>query len=296
MTICQCLARRDSPYQAALRTPAPYGELLAEFLVARVGLSPEWSAVEVGGGYGSLMSAFLGVVPLRDVTLVDLSPFFLEQQRRALAGHPGASFVRSDAVEYFRGRVQPVDLVISNENIGDLRTCVDVRRDGLFEELARGSARAEDSVVAAVAEKVARYDLDLSDAPERFAFNLGAVEYLEALAPSARAVFLSEHSAEAALPPPFDGFVSPPRSDGYPRRVPLKGHDEYTIKFGHLEVVARRLGYRVERLHLMEFLDLRDDEGVRFMVRAPTIGNEVAEVIHEFYHHVAEYEAMVLTR
>jgi len=109
-------------------------------------------------------------------------------------------------------------------------------------------------------------------------------------------VFLSEHSCDAVVPPPFDEFVALPGSDGYPRRVPLRGHDEYTIKFGHLEAAAQRLGYRVERFPLMDLLGLRSDDEVRTMARNPNRLSETSEIGDEFLHHVAEYQALLLTR
>lgn len=299
MTVCQCLATLESPYQAALRRPGRYGALVAQFLGDRAGLGGAEAVVEIGGGCGTLMAALLDAVPLRAVTMVDVSPVFLEEQRRALAGRVGVRFVRADAMDFLRSIDGPLDVVVSNENIGDLPTYTAVPRDQVLSRLETGVFREgppPGDIVGHVAEKAARYGLDLSCAPETFAFNIGAIEYLEALAPRARAVWIAEHSCDAVVPAPYDDFVSLPPSDGCPRRVPLRGHDEYTIKFEHLETVAGRLGYRAKRFHLMEFLDLRHDDAVRFMVRSANHLSELAEVIHEFYHHVAEYEAMLLTR
>ena len=44
---------------------------------------------------------------------------------------------------------------------------------------------------------------------------------------------------------------------GFPERIHLKGHDEYTVKFSHLEAVATAHGYRDERLDVVG----RDPEG-----------------------------------
>lgn len=295
MTICQCLASRASPYLTALRQPKPYGELVADFLADRGVLHWGTSLVEVGGGRGSLMAGLLDVMPVAEVTMVDVSPFFLAHQRQAVGRFSNVTFVQSDAAAFFRTLDRDVDLVVSNENLGDLRTCTRLPKAEVLRLLKTGAWEGRSDVVSQVAATAACYGLDLSDAPESFAFNVGAVEYLEALAPRARAVFFTEHGADTVVPPPYDEFVSS-EATGYPRRISLKGHDEYTIHFGHLEAVARRLGYRVERLHLMEVLDLRCDDGVRLMVEAPTPDSDVAEVVHEFYHHVAEYQAMMLVR
>jgi hypothetical protein len=152
--------------------------------------------------------------------------------------------------------------------------------------------------VGRAAELVRTYGLadDVTLAPETFAFNVGAVEYLEALAPRARAVFLTEHGSDTVVPERYRELVELPPSDGFPRRIALKGHDEYSIRFSQLARVARRLGYRVERFHLMDLLGLRTDPGARSLVRVPNTQSEAAEVFREFYHHVAEYQGLLLTR
>ena len=293
LTICQSLAAVDSPYQKALQCPRPYGQILAGFLAEALGLQPNWSVVEVGGGTGSLMTAFLDVVPLTDLTLVDISPFFSARQREVLADRGAFRFVTSDAAAYFRGRQRPVDLVLSNENIGDFSTVTGIRRRELDSVLCSG--RENQSPLGQVAEAVRRYGLDLADAPDPFHSNLGAVRYLEALAPVARRVFLSEHSCDPVLPEPYT-FLPLPAGDGYPREIPLKGHSEYTIHFGHLTQVAEVLGYRVRRLHLAELVGLRTDPGLQAMARVRSTASETAELVHEFCEHVAEYQCLVLEK
>ncbi len=292
MTVCQCLGRAGSPYQRALAEPAPYGALVARYL-ARVTGRRRWEAVvEIGGGYGTLMEAFLDEARPGAVTMVDLSPRFLAEQQRALAGRAGCRFVEADAVAFLERLNDPVDLVIANENLGDLPTATGLRRDRVL-RAAAGASDPPGPLTARVAGVVRRYGLDLSDAPETFAFNLGAVGLLEALAGRARVAFLVEHSSDVVLPEPY-GFLPLEPGHGYPRRVPLKDHDEYTIRFAVLEAVARRLGFRVHRFHLAEAIGLRSDEGIRFMARTGVTSSETAEVVHEFCGHVAEYQGMIL--
>ncbi len=293
LTICQCLADPGSPYQKAVECPGAYGALLARFLRQRIGLDPSWSVVEVGGGYGSLMAGLLAEVPLRDVTMVDVSPFFSREQRKALGNRAGFRFETRDGIAFFSEEDGEVDLVISNENLGDLPQAVGVEREALVGALRGGSS---EGVLGEVAELVHRYGLDLSNAPEVFAFNLGPIRYLEAMAPRARRVFLSEHACDAALPTPWGEFLAPTTGDGYPRRIPLKGHDEYTIRFGDLERVARVLGYRATRFPMAELVGLRSDAGLRAMARVRTHATEAAEVVHEFCEHVADYQCMLLER
>lgn len=299
MTVCQCLAHRGSPYLAALEQPRRYGEAVAEFLAARLGTRIFGTVAEVGGGTGSLMAAFLESAQVRELSMVDLSPHFSRLQQAALDGRPGVQYVVADAVAYLRASRQPIDLLISNENLGDLPTCAGLPRDEVLRRArlsGPGPGRPDDPVGRAAA-LVRAYGLedDVALAPETFAFNAGAVEYLEALALRARAVFLAEHGSDTAVPERYRDLVEIPVSDGFPRRIALKGHDEYTIRFGPLARVAHRLGYRVERFHLMDLLGLRTDPGARSLVRVPNTRSEAAEVFREFYHHVAEYQGLLLT-
>lgn len=293
LTICQSLAGAASPCRKALERPASYGALLARFLSDRLGLGPDWSVAEVGGGYGTLMAGLLAEIPLRRVTMVDVSPFFCREQRRALGDREGRRFVNEDGVRFFASCAERFDLVISNENLGDLPQAVGVRRDALLEALAGGRA---EGLLGEVADAFRRYGLDAAAVPETFAFNLGPIRYLEAMAPLAARVFLSEHGCDTVLPAPWGEFLAPSPGDGYPRRIRLQGHDEYSIRFGDLERVARALGYRVTRFPMVELVGLRSDPGVRAMARVRTHATEAAEAVHEFCEHVAEYQCMLLVR
>ncbi|MHB8764412.1 MAG: hypothetical protein ACYDA8_08780, partial [Deferrisomatales bacterium] len=122
------------------------------------------------------------------------------------------------------------------------------------------------------------------------------VKLLERLAPVARCVFLSEHGCDTVVPEPWGDFLVPTPGDGYPRRIPLKGHDEYSIRFGHLARVAEVLGYRVERLHLAQVVGLRSDDGIRSMARARATATETAEVVAELCEHIADYQCLVLVK
>jgi hypothetical protein len=293
LTICECLATSGSAYQVALERPGAYGALLARFLRERIGLDASWSVVEVGGGYGSLMVGLLSEMPLQAVTMVDVSPFFSREQRKALGDREGFRFVTRDGIAFFAEEEGEVDLVVSNENLGDLPQVVGLRREALGAALSDGFA---EGLLGEVARTVRRYGLDLSNAPEVFSFNLGPIRYLEAMATRARRVFLSEHSCDTVLPAPWGEFLVPTPGDGYPRRIPLKGHDEYSIRFGDLERVARALGYRATRFPMAEVVGLRSDAGLRAMARVRTHATEAAEVVHEFCEHVADYQCMLLER
>ncbi len=286
LTVCQSLGAADSPYRHALERPAPYGALVARFLADRLGTRSFGTVVEVGGGYGTLMAAFLDAARADRVVQVDLSPRFLDEQRKALAGRPGVRFVEADGAAFFRDLDRTVDLVIANENLGDLPTVVGLRP----EQLSAGGA----GLAGRVAAVAARYGLDLAGAPDPFAFNLGAVAFLEAVAGKARVVLVTEHSCDPVLGPPY-AFLPRPPGGGWPRRVALKDHDEYTVRFDHLERVARALGFRAERFPLAELVGLRHDDAIRSVVRSRGLGAERAELTCELCEHIAEYQGLLLT-
>lgn len=294
MTVCQSLSGtgEGGGCARALEKPRPYGLILAEFLASRVDLKPDSRVLEVGGGYGSLMEAFLPATGLRRVTMVDLAPRFSALQKERLGER--AECVVADVFEWLAQPGDVFDLVISNENIGDFPTAVDLGVGALRRAARRGPPFGDDALERS-ARLLWRYGLEVpGDDGEKIAFNLGALEYLELLAPRARAVFLSEHSADAAPGPPHDFLATNP--DHRPRRIELKDHAEYSIRFDHLEAVARGLGYRVERLSMPEFLGVRHDGGARFSAAAECVGNEAAEVMHEVLNHVKEYECLLCTR
>ncbi|HEY5996871.1 MAG TPA: class I SAM-dependent methyltransferase [Candidatus Deferrimicrobiaceae bacterium] len=293
MTVCQSLADPAGPEARALAEPMPFGALLARWLARRIEIGPATSLLEVGGGYGTLMAAFLDVVPAGRVTMVDLSPRFSTLQREALRGRASVEVVTADVFDWLDRTEASFDLALSNENIGDFPAV-----DGLDAEALRGRARGGPPFGPDPGERAARlvhrYGLDL---PEKgpIAVNVGALEYLEKLLPRVRAAFLSEHSCDAAVGPPWDDFL-PWRGDHRPRRIELKDHAEYTIRFDHLAAVGRALGFACERTSMLELLDVRADAGARFMAAASCVGSPVAEAVHEFLHHVKEYECVLLKK
>ncbi|TAL16226.1 methyltransferase domain-containing protein [bacterium] len=292
MTICQSLSRADAPCANALETRASYGEKLAGFLTSRAGIKPGARIIEVGCGYGTLMESLIGHLRPSAVTMIDISPRFHEMQKTALGSHKNVSFVLSDVFDWLDTPGETADLLISNENIGDFPAA-----DGLSPEKVRRMLESGitqgDTLEGRSVKLIQRYGLPLPEGDEPFALNIGAIEYLEKLKGRAKTVFLSEHSADIVLREPYSGFLDYDPA-GRPRRIELKGHAEYTIRFDHLERVAKALGFKTERVSMLEFLGVRHDAGARFVARAECVGNENAEILHEFLHHVKEYECLLL--
>ncbi len=307
MTICQCLASGNSAYAKALARPAAYGRLVGEFLREEASL-PErpGQIIEVGGGYGSLMAGLLEVVQPLKITMVDISAFLLQQQRKTLQDCP-VEFVCQDIFSFLPTLQQPVDLLIANEIIADLPTVTGIRQSSLQARLPEAEtfkpavpAALNELEAEALLDEVARltaaYGLDLEDLPEEFNFNLGALLLVEQLCKAGtKRIFLTEHGADTELPYPFSiQLRSYERLSKNPRQIKLKDHDEYTIRFDHLEAVAARLGFTVKRFHLMDLLQVRFDDEINYLLTTGRPTTEEQEILLEFYDHIAEYQGMLL--
>lgn len=309
MTICQSLARADSAYAKALIQPASYGSLVGKYLQEEATLSarPE-CIIEVGGGYGSLMAGMLTVVQPTKLIMVDISAFLLQQQQQTLQGQP-ATFIRQDVFSFLPTMQEPVDLLIANEIIADFPTATNIEQKRLQSCLEQAenfspappenlSNLNEDELLSEVARLVATYQLDITDLPDFFNLNLGALHFIEQLAKTnIQRIFMSEHGADTELPYPFSiQLRTYERWDKNPRQIKLKDHDEYTIRFDHLEAAAAMLGFEVRRFHLMDLLQVRFDDEINYLLTTGRPTSEEQEILLEFYEHVAEYQGMLLIR
>jgi SAM-dependent methyltransferase len=309
LTICESLANGDSGYARALNQPAPYGELLGRFLRQHTSLpaAPE-RIVEVGGGYGSLMAGLLTVLAPRQVTMVDISAFLLARQRQRLGEDGNIAYVCADIFAYLEDLDEPVDLLIANEIIADLPTITGLTREQLAPLLPRArefppleplaADLGAEQLLAEAARLVATYDLEIDDQPEPFNLNVGGLQLVEKLAArEIKRVFISEHGADTELPYPFSLLLKNyQRWDKNPKRIQLKDHDEYTIRFDHLAAVASRCGYTVDSCHMMEMLDVRFDDEINYLLTTEKPTDEAQEILLEFLEHVAEYQVMLLGR
>ncbi len=308
LTICESLGDGNSACARALEEPAPYGRRLGQFLRRQLRLPTRPATiVEVGGGYGSLMAGLLEVLQPERVVMVDISRFLLDLQRQKLGENRGIIYVEADVFSYLDQLAVPVELLIANEIIADLPTITGLRREQLAPLLdrARGfppletlDGAGEEQLLAEAARLVAVYNLEIDDQPEPFNLNAGALRLVEKAAGRQIAhLFLSEHGADTELPYPFSLLLKNyQRWDKNPRRIPLKDHDEYTIRFDHLTAVARQCGYEVDSCHMMEMLGVRFDDEINYLLTTEKPVSEDQEIILEFLEHLAEYQVMLLRR
>jgi len=312
MTICQSLGDGNGTFAKALTDPAAYGTLVGRFLLETTSLVSECGhIVEIGGGYGTLMAALLEVLQPQQIRMVDISPTLLEKQRERLHKFP-VSFHCSDLFAWLPTlQQQPVDLLLLNEIIGDFPTITALSRESLANSIKLlqspepgkqltpallPASLDEDSLLYEAARLVTTYNLDITDLPETFNLNYGALLFIERLAQTRVArTFITEHGCDTALPYPFSLFPSiQPTADRNPRQIKLKDHDEYNIRFDHLEQLASALNFKITRFHLMDLLKVRFDDEINYLLTSQKPENEEQEIFLEFYEHIAEYQGILL--
>jgi len=308
-TVCNSLAHPESLCREVLRHPDSYGNLLCDFLKRFLDFDRMRRVLEVGGGYGVLLKDFLKRCPELTALCIDLSPVLLEKQREELAGFP-VDFRQEDFLETPRPVLAGFDLAVLNENLGDFPVVLDVPREvaegraggdaarpeGRTPETRRdGLPEGDSAVLERVRHFLDRYGLEAPDGPS-FPFNLGACEAMEGLClAGVPSIFLSEHSCEARVPQELSGLIRV-SAPGRPERIPLMGHDEYTIRFSHLEGIARFHGYRVRRGPVADYLPVAWTDRLRAILRAPAPRSDEEEVLRHFLGDLYQYEYLLLIR
>jgi hypothetical protein len=288
LTVCEMLAREDSPCRRILKTPRSLGSALHAFLSDFFPWDSAGTVLEVGGGYGSLMRDLCAAHPGLRPTMLDISPFLHARQREALTG-TGADFLVGDFFECGKEFLGGFDLAIFNENLGDFPTVC-----GITPVVLRGKGAVNDTLQA-VRRLFARYGLE-RPAAGSFAFNLGAVLAVQMLCEAGvPRIYMSEHSCQAHPPREYDGLIHVPFA-GSPERIRLRGHDEYTIRFSHLEAVARAHGYRTHRGPYADFLEFEFTPEIRFILASHASAKDEHEVIRQFVEDLFKYEYLVLLK
>ena len=290
LTVCNALAPRQSPCRRILARDDPYGEHLYRFLGLHMDMKAVRRVLEVGGGYGYLLEDFFRQRPDLSATMIDISPFLLERQEERLGGFD-VDFRRADFLAVDMDTLPVFDLAILNENLGDFLTAVN-----LTPSLLAGDREAKDVLeMRDIRRLYTIYDLPVpADGP--FHFNLGAALALEKLCRTGiPGIFVSEHSCEARVPEDWASFlgVSAP---GSPERIPLKGHDEYTIQFSHLERIGRSFGYRVLRGPIANYLIFSMTDRLRSCLHGPCVRSDEDEILRQFVEDLYQYEYLLLTK
>jgi hypothetical protein len=279
-TVCESLGSPSSPYLRALGVAKTYGAILGDRLRER-GLLREGSRIcEIGGGYGSLMRGMLEAHEdlVERVVMVDLSRTLLSRQQRALCSWKDRIlYVLADGLEVLPA-ISGVDFFIVNEMIGDLPVWTDLSPGHLPREAS---------------DLVDRYRLVI---PERgpFHFNIGAIRLVEAICRKGIPAFLSEHSSDPIIPRDMPFLEKDLDPAGWPREIRLTAHSEYTVRFSHLEQVARAHGRKVQTGALLDFIGYANVDQARFIFNARASATDRQALVFEFLDHVREYRWMTL--
>ncbi len=285
LTVCNSLEDPLGPCRGVLKTPSSFGEALYRRLEAQFNFDSVVSVLEIGGGYGGLMAEFTRLNPRFRPVMLDISPFLLGVQRRTLEGTK-ARFIEGDLFEMDEGFFSGFDLAVLNENCGDFPTACGIPAD--FN--APG-----DGLAAEVRRDFERYGFDAPRGRE-FNYNIGAVRALERLCRAGvKYIYMSEHSCESSPPEEFAAFLDI-RPTGNPEAIRLMGHTEYTVRFSHLEKVARHFGYDVRRGSFSDFLHVDFTSEIRFILTSGVSTKDEHEIIRQFIGDVYKYEYIALSR
>jgi hypothetical protein len=279
-TICESLGNPGSPYLRALGIVKTYGAILGDRLREKGILRQGCRLCEIGGGYGSLMRGLLEAHGdlVERVVMLDLSRVLLGRQQRALnPWKDRVSCVLGDALEVLPA-ISAVDLFLINEMIGDLPVWTELDPKRLPPEAAA---------------LIDRYRLSIPQ-DGLFHFNIGAIRLVEAICRKGLPAFLSEHCCDPVIPRDMPFLVKDLATSGWPREIRLTAHSEYTIRFSHLEQVARAWGRKVETGSLLEFIGYANVEKARFIFNARACSTDEQALLFEFLDHVREYRWLII--
>lgn len=289
LTVCNALEEADSPCREIIAKKTNYGNLLYDHLASHISIDSVSSIIEIGGGYGFIMRDFLrrtGTKKL-NAAVVDLSPVIMEIQKKNLEGYD-VDFINKDFFQVDADLLARYDLVLLNEVAGDFPTICDINPI-----LFSLPAHELDPMMLRVKNIFTSYGLPKPDAT--FNLNIGAIDAVVKLCTAGvRYIYLSEHSCEAAVPEEMRNKIDI-SGTGNPERIPLMGHDEYTIKFSHLSRVAEQFNYRVVRGQYKDFITYEYTDRVNFILTSHSQKDE-HEIIRHFIEDLYKYEYLILIR
>jgi len=286
LTVCNMLEGKNNPCKKILKKDGTFGNHLLDYLNSKVSLNKIKSILEVGGGYGFISRDFFKFNENFDITLIDISSFLLEKQRETLSDYKNAKFINKNFFDVDSTLLNNFDLAILNENIGDFQTAINLTRTVLTDDV-------KDKNLLKINQLIEKYSLEIPD--YEFAFNLGAIEAVEKLcSANIPNIYISEHSAEANVPAEFQDLIKI-SSAGFPEKIELKGHHEYTIKFSHLIAVAENFGYEVTRGSYTKIVPYNHNSLVNFIFTSNSAKDE-HEIIRQFVEDLYKYEFIFLQK
>jgi len=293
LTVCNSLESEGNPCRKILKDPDSFGNLLFKYLTKLLPFENIGRIIEIGGGYGYIMRDILSQAPHLNSVMLDISGFLLERQKITLEqvtekGLNTLSFIKKDFFQTPSDFLKQFDLAILNENIGDFPVISEMSL-----EIMNTSPENLDDIELGVRALIEKYSLQIESSI--FNFNLGAIQAVEKLCLSGiKYIYLSEHSCEVTEQSQFSDLKTV-RLDKNPERIRLKGHDEYTVKFSHLEAVAENHDYTIKRGSYTDFIEYNRDSRINFIMKSNSSKDE-HEILRHFITDLHKYEYLVLIK
>lgn len=290
LTVCNALYPANTPLRKILTRDDSFGNLLFDYLGKYIPIKKIQRIIEIGGGYGYLMKDFLGINNSLKPLMLDISPFLLQKQKETLSGH-NVSFRQEDFLETEPALFAEFDLAIMNENLGDLPAIINLEK-GIFQ---LSPSKIADSHLKMAINLFERYGLS-KPSNETFNFNIGAIRAIEKLCTSEIPyIYLGEHSCEAETPRGLKGLIEIEPAWN-PERIPLKGHDEYTIRFSHIEQLAHSFNYKTIRGPFADFIQPNFTDDLRLTLASRGRYSDEGEMICHFVEDLYKYEYLLLIK
>jgi SAM-dependent methyltransferase len=286
LTVCNALYPENSPCRKIMKTNASLGVSLYRFLEKYIPFPAVRDILEIGGGMGFLLRDFLELNPNLRATALDISPYLLNRQKKTLQKY-NVLFIQADALKKEADFFTPFDLIIMNENMGDLPTLI-----------------PQKGIVPSPTEELLFYQNKASELNTiyylNFAsdeiINIGALLLLENICRAGvKYIYLSEHSCEAAVPEEMQKLIDI-KPTATPEKITLKGHDEYTIKFSYLQKIAEIFNYKVRRGPIADFVPIEFSDKLTTILRFKTPATDEQEIIQQFVYDLYKYEYLILTK
>ncbi len=300
-TISECLKEINSTYMNALNKKRVYGDTISDLFKSNNILKANARALEVGGGYGRCAARMLENFPDISMVMVDVSPVFLDRQKELLSRFSArVEFVNSDIFEYL-DICDEFDLIIANEVVGDLPAIVDIKKSDLIEfieteKVPNGIDAVGEDCLSGARDFIQDLKIDITPAPDIINLNTGAVKFISMAMDKTPTLWVSEHSSDYKIPKSMSGMFRDTGTDKWPKKIVLFNHNEVSICFDHLKRGIKSGGYQYTGGGLMELLNVRTDDEIRFILLAGSIANENHEIIGEFLNHVKEYQWLLVQK
>jgi hypothetical protein len=286
LTVGNALYPENSPCRSVLQTKASLGVNLYRFLEKLILFKEIHNILEIGGGLGYMMCDFLSLNPQLKATMLDISPYLLEKQREILKEF-NVIFFQKNILEMGINAFSAYDLIIINENLGDLPALVPHGADISSPQDDAASYPGKASYFQQ------KYNIPFA---AQETINIGALTLLENICRAAvKYIYLSEHSCEAVVPKLLRQYINI-ESSGAPEKISLKGHDEYTIKFSYLQKIAETFNYKVRRGPIADFLPLDFNDKLYATLRLITPFTAEQEIIQQFVYDLYKYEYMIMIK